>query len=184
MSNPVIEKLLREHDGMRSVLLAVRRQLDKLELNESPDFALLHDALYYMRKFPGVFHHPVEELIFARLLQRNPVLAADIERVQQEHKEIYELEAWLLETAVQASREGAAAYPRLLDFGRRYLLIQRQHSETEEDLIFPHALSALQPEDWQAIQRQVQHVEDPIFSGRVLQGFKSLYRDILRAGTA
>lgn len=183
MSNPVINKLLREHDGMRSVLLAVRRQLDRLELSETPDFALLHDALYYMRKFPSVFHHPVEEQIFARLLRRDPVLADDVGRLQQEHKEIYELEAWLLEAVLQASREGAAAYPRLLDFGRRYLLIQRLHSEVEEDLIFPHALSTLGPDDWEPIERQVQHVEDSLFSGRVQQGFQSLYRDILRAGS-
>lgn len=181
MSNPVIDKLLREHDGMRSVLLAIRRQLDKLEHNEAPDFVLLHDALYYMRKFPSVFHHPFEDMLFERLSALDPVLATDISRLQEEHKKIYELEAWLLEAAVQAGREGAAAYPRLLEFGRLYLLIQKRHSEVEEDLIFPHALHSLHAADWQAIERQVQRVEDPLFGGSAHERFRSLYRDILRA---
>ena len=80
---------------MRHVLQLMRGQLDLLEYNAALDFVLMGNALYYLRKFPGVVHHPKEELLFELLLAAEPVLYHDIERLREQHKMIYELEEWL-----------------------------------------------------------------------------------------
>ncbi len=46
----IIDKLYREHANMRRILTLVRLQLDLLERQGMPDFVLLANSLYYMRK--------------------------------------------------------------------------------------------------------------------------------------
>jgi len=161
VGNPIIDMLLAQHREMREVLGIVAMQLDLIERNEQPDLVRLAEALRYMRRFAGLVHHPVEERVCERLLALRPELRFEVGQLSDQHRRIYELEAWLAEVVPQAAREGATAFPRLLDFGRTYLLVQKQHSKVEEESIFPHALGALREEDWEAIQRQVQALADP-----------------------
>jgi hemerythrin-like domain-containing protein len=169
---------------MRHVLHLMRGQLDLLERNAAPDFVLLGNALYYLRKFPGVVHHPKEELLFELLLSAEPALYHDIERLREQHKMIYELEEWLQEAAVQASKLGAAGYPQLVEFGRRYLLIQKEHSVTEETVIFPQALKALTPADWSLLGMQAQQIENPPPSGSMKGRFQAFYDRVLVEATS
>lgn len=161
MANPVIDTLLAQHREMREVLGIIAVQLDLIERNEQPDLVLLGEALRYMRDFAGLVHHPAEERICERLLSLRPGLQSEIGRLGDQHRRIYELEAWLAEALQQAFREGVAAFPRLLDFGRTYLLIQKQHSQAEEGSIFPRALTVLRNQDWCIVQRQVRTLTDP-----------------------
>ncbi|HEV2320934.1 MAG TPA: hemerythrin domain-containing protein [Gammaproteobacteria bacterium] len=161
MGNPVIDTLLAQHREMREVLGFVTAQLDMIARNEQPDLMLLNEALRYMRRFAGLVHHPVEERVCERLLELRPALQPEVGRLSDQHRRIYELEAWLAEAVQQAAREGAAAFPRLLDFGRTYLLVQKQHSEMEEDCIFPHALAVLRAGDWRLLRRRIKALSDP-----------------------
>jgi len=169
---------------MRHVLQLMRGQLDLLERNAAPDFVLLGNALYYLRKFPGVVHHPKEELLFELLLSADPALYHDIERLREQHKMIYELEGWLQGAAVQASKIGAAGYPQLVEFGRRYLLIQKEHSVAEETVIFPHALRALTPADWNLLYVQAQQIENPPPSGSMKGRLQAFYDRVLVEATS
>ena len=161
MGNPVIDMLLAQHREMREVLGVVAAQLELIERNEQPDLVRFGEALRYMRCFAALVHHPVEERVCERLLALRPELRFEVGRLSDQHRRIYELEAWLTEALQQAERESAVAYPRLLDFGRTYRVIQKQHSEAEEDSIFPHALAVLREEDWRIVQRQVRALADP-----------------------
>src|SRR6185503_16716521 len=139
MSANPINVLRQEHGNMRSVLVVVRDQLDMLERGGAPDFVLLANALHYMRRFPSQSHHPKEDLIFAHLARLAPGSQEAMYHARREHREIYELEDWLIECALNAPKAGSLARGRLPDLGRNYLEIQRKHSEREERLLFPQA---------------------------------------------
>ena len=179
--HPLIDRLRREHGEMHGVLALMRRQLDRIEACESPDLAVLTDALRYMRMFPGKVHHPLEELLFERLQALDPSLRSDIARLREQHKEIYQLERWLLEAAVAASRQGPAAYPFLLEFGQRYLFTQQQHSECEEKLIFPRALERLRAEDWRYLIGAALNPADPLFGKQATDRFRSIRAKMAQA---
>ncbi|MDE2345987.1 MAG: hemerythrin domain-containing protein, partial [Gammaproteobacteria bacterium] len=98
--NPIIEKLRREHAGMRKIIFVIRSQLDLIERHAEPDLILLTNALYYMRKFPSVVHHPKEELIFEKLLARGAPVQKEVEQLHAQHEEIYALEDNLIELAL------------------------------------------------------------------------------------
>lgn len=180
MSVPAIDTLRREHSQMRSVLALVGAQLDRMERGEDPDFVLMANALYYMRKFPSQVHHPKEDLIFERLVAGEPSYRQEVERIHEQHEQIYELEEWLVEMTLGNPIVGTSAAKRLMEFGRHYLQLQRDHSMTEEKLLFPRAEAVLTAKDWNKVSHLVKEVEDPLFGQHRGGRFQTLYDYIMR----
>jgi hemerythrin-like domain-containing protein len=184
MNRPAaIDSLRREHAQMRSVLVLIGRELDHLERMGAADYVLIANALYYMRKFPGHVHHPKEDLIFRRLAERDPAWKPEVEKLRSQHEEIYALEDELIERALDNPAPGSEAVAELAGKGRRYLQLQRQHSETEERELFPRAEALLTAQDWSALAGRMHSAEDPLF-GRTGSGrYRMLYEHLLRAAS-
>jgi len=177
--NP-IDGLRREHANMRSVVALISHQLDHLESYGAADYVLLANALYYMRKFPSHVHHPKEDFIFRRLAERDPAWKAEVDQIHAQHQEIYALEDELTERALDTPPAGGEEVAELLEKGRRYVQLQRQHSEKEERLLFPQAETALTSRDWTAVAGLVREVEDPLFGQHGSGRYRLLYEHILR----
>ncbi|HLW75047.1 MAG TPA: hemerythrin domain-containing protein [Gammaproteobacteria bacterium] len=179
-----IDALRREHANMRSVLALVAHQLDRLESQGSADYVLLANALYYMRKFPGHVHHPKEDLIFDKLEAADPSWKVEVEKLRAQHREIYTLENELIEAALDCPRPLTEAASRLLERGRRYLQVQREHSEIEERLLFPQALAVLKARDWTEISGKIKEVNDPLFGIHGGDRYRLLYEHLMRESSA
>lgn len=175
-----IDALRREHSNMRSILMLIGRQLDLLEVEAHADTVLLVNALYYMRKFPSLIHHPKEDAIFERLVELDPAWKADVTRLREQHREIYRLEDWLIEASLDQPRPGTEVRSRLIEFGRHYLQLQRQHSETEERVLFPQTLLSFKGPDWSMISSKFVDVDDPLFGEHSGQRFHLLYDYLIR----
>lgn len=178
-SNP-IDGLRREHANMRSVVALISHQLEHLEQFGAADYVLLANALYYMRKFPSHVHHPKEDAIFRRLAERDPAWKAEVQQIHAQHEEIYALEDELLELALNNPLAGGEEVLTLLEKGRRYLQLQRQHSEKEEKMLFPQAQATLTARDWTVVAGLVREVEDPLFGQHGSGRYRLLYEHILR----
>lgn len=71
---------------MERVLTLIRFQLDSFTgLADIQGLALLHTAFGYMRGFPGLAHHPAEEILLARLPGHRADSAAACEKLTQQH---------------------------------------------------------------------------------------------------
>lgn len=178
--NPLIDKLRREHADMRRIIILIRMQLDLLERHAEPDLILLANALYYMRRFPSVVHHPKEELIFEKLLARGAPVHKEVEQLHAQHQEIYALEDHLIELALALQKGDQQAQARLLEFGRHYLAIQAMHVETEERILFPAALLNLRAYDWKDVRKKSVSIEDPLFGSNPTERYRYLYDYLLR----
>ncbi|MDE2234268.1 MAG: hemerythrin domain-containing protein [Gammaproteobacteria bacterium] len=178
--NPIIEKLRREHAGMRKIIFVIRSQLDLIERHAEPDLILLTNALYYMRKFPSVVHHPKEELIFEKLLARGAPVQKEVEQLHAQHEEIYALEDNLIELALALQKGDPKAQAQLLEFGRHYLAVQALHVETEERILFPSALQNLKAYDWKHVRKQAVSIDDPLFGSNPSERYRYLYDYLLR----
>ena len=175
-----IDGLRRDHARMRSVLTLIAHQLDKLETTGTGDYVLLANALYYMRKFPSQVHHPKEDAIFDHLMARDPTYAKEVQRIREQHMEIYEMEEWLVEMALHEPKPHTTDLRKLIDFGRHYLQLQREHCRAEETMLFPRAGEALTKHDWAQVSHVVKDVEDPLFGKHRQERFQSLYDYIMR----
>ncbi|MGE5624536.1 MAG: hemerythrin domain-containing protein [Bacillota bacterium] len=184
MNSTPIDALRREHANMRSVLALVARQLDMLEATGSADFVLMANALYYMRKFPGHVHHPKEDLIFDKLEKADPAWKDEVAKLRSQHQEIYALEDELVEAALDNPRPLTEDARKLLEKGRRYLKLQREHSEAEEKILFPQALTALKARDWSEIAGKVKQVDDPLFGAHNGSRYRLLYEHLMRESSA
>ena len=81
----VISKLRTEHVNFRKLLDLLEVQLDLFHRGESPDYQLMTDILDYMTHYPDVFHHPKEDVIFSRLLERDSSIAQSVEELARQH---------------------------------------------------------------------------------------------------
>ncbi|MHB8423535.1 MAG: hemerythrin domain-containing protein [Gammaproteobacteria bacterium] len=179
MSANVIDKLHREHANMRRILILVRLQLDLLERQGMPDFVLLTNALYYMRKFPSIVHHPKEDLIFGKLLAADASVKQEVDRMRRQHEEIYVLEDRLINLVLEVQAGKRELCSRLLELGRLYLKTQAEHVETEERVLFPRALRVLKQKDWKEVRTRSSSIEDPLFGNQVTERYRYLYDYLL-----
>lgn len=177
--NP-LTKLREEHVNMRRILVLIELQLSLLEARQEPDFALLANGLYYMRKFPSIIHHPKEDMIFQRLLDLGAPLEQEIAEIGRQHKEIYALEDHLIELVLQLQAGNKAPLSRLIELGRHYLETQRLHAEIEERVLFPKALELFRQRDWKEVRARSEQIEDPLFGNSISERYQCLYDYLLK----
>ena len=63
----VIERLSREHRNIEKLLAVLERELEVFDLGDRPDYEVIRAVISYFEVYPEVYHHPQEDLVFARL---------------------------------------------------------------------------------------------------------------------
>ena len=173
MADPVAEWHA-EHMRFASLLDFIEQQMAAFHGGQDPDYELLRDVVYYLHHYADRYHHPREDVAFARLLNRDPGLRFQISRLLQEHrvleaagKTLLEHLSDILEDAIipRATIEAAAA---------TYLLYYRNHLAVEESEVLPLARRTLKPDDWAAVAAAVPAVPDPLFGDDVGERYREL----------
>ena len=95
-----------DHVNFARLLDLLESQLAAFHAGEQPDYVLMRDIIYYLRHYPDRFHHPREDVAFARLVERDPALELQLARRLQEHRVIAAAGEKLLEV-LEGAAEGA-----------------------------------------------------------------------------
>jgi len=170
-----------EHVYFRRLLGLLHRELDAFHRGERPNYELMLDIITYLRDYGDRFHHPREDVAFARLADCAPDLRPALARLAQEHRIIAragEKLAALLEAALggsfaqRAEVEIAAA---------TYLVYYGNHIAKEDELVLSRAAQALSEADWQAVRAAVADEPDPLFGERPHERYRELRRQIAAA---
>lgn len=178
--NRIIEALQEEHRNLEKVLLVLEQELNVFDRRERPDYEIIKDAIDYLQAYPDRCHHPKEDLIFAKLQERDPVAAATVGDLAAEHEQVSRR---LHRVAVAI--EGILTDHDLLrqtvdDVVHDFIDREREHIAMEERVLFPAALRVLQPEDWLEIESRLNDKDDPLFSQAVEARFAALRQRVLR----
>jgi len=72
-----------EHIYFRRLLELLQNELDRFHRGERPNYELMLDIVAYLRDYSDQYHHPREDVAFARLAQRCPDLKLDLARLAQ-----------------------------------------------------------------------------------------------------
>lgn len=171
--------LRQEHRNMLTLLQALEWQISEFENGNQPDYDVIGAALDYFLSFPDVYHHPNEELIFAKLHERDLRSAQQIGDLRTAHQELATrarefataLRAVLEE--VEVSREAFARW------ARAFIDLQRRHIDMEEATIFPAASKALTAKDWIDLRALMTTGNDPLLGEQVGKRFEQLRKTIL-----
>src|SRR5438046_1876506 len=114
-----------EHVYFRRLLELLQNELDTFHRGERPNYELMLDVVAYLRDYSDQFHHPREDVAFARLAQRCPELKLDLARLTQEHHVIaragetlrQHIEAILGGASLQRAEAEVAPHPSLAHYG-------------------------------------------------------------------
>ncbi len=83
-----IDKLQEEHAQFAKLLDLLEAQIGLFHHGEQPDYDLMLEIFYYMTHYPDRFHHPKEDLAFARLAERDPDIRGKVEELARLHRVI------------------------------------------------------------------------------------------------
>ena len=152
-----------EHKHFARLLDLLEQQVAAFHADDGPNYALMLDVVSYLRYFPDRFHHPREDVAFARLAQRNPELKPLIEQLLQEHRVIAAAGTELLAYLQQVVDDVVVERARVEAAAATYLVYYRRHLALEDRDIVPHAESMLTPQDWEAVVAAIPAGADPLF---------------------
>jgi len=170
-----------EHVYFQRLLELLQQEVDKFHRAERPNYELMLDIVAYLRDYSDQYHHPREEVAFARLAERCPDLKLDLARLSQEHRVIARAGETLrahLEAVLAGAPEETGPVEQA---AATYLVYYGNHIAKEDELVLERAEKALTPEDWQAVKAAVTPRPDPIFGEHPEERYKALRREIAAA---
>jgi hemerythrin-like domain-containing protein len=175
----IIERLSKEHRNIEKLLAVLEHELDIFDKGGRPDYEVIRSVISYFEVYPEQYHHPQEDLVFAKLRIRDPATAGKIGDLDREHKlgaERLRRTRQMIDAVLsdrEMLRESVDAIIRdFIDRERRHLLM-------EDRTFFPAALEALTVDDWAEIASTLTPQKDPLFSDSVEERFDALRAHIL-----
>ncbi len=156
-----------EHMRFANLLDFVEQQMDAFHEGKDPDYQLLYDVVYYLHHYAGRYHHPREDVAFARLARHDPGLNLPINRLLQEHRVLESTGETLLKHLDEILGDRVIQRAVVEAAAATYLVYYRHHLAVEEREVLPHARRLLKPVDWAAVAAAVPVAPDPLFGDDV-----------------
>lgn len=180
--NPVLATLYAEHRYMATLMQLLTDQLDALEQGEQVESHVLYESLHYMTHYPDAFHHPREDMIYARAGELDSELADSVDTLQREHDFLSKQGAKTLRL-FERWQVGEVDSAKAIKPARDYIAAIYQHMNVEEKLVFPQLERVLDPEDWRELEQEdlISPVPDPIFGPRVGREYRNIARKARRS---
>ncbi|MBR0715980.1 hemerythrin domain-containing protein [Bradyrhizobium liaoningense] len=176
----IVELLSREHRNIERLLTVLEHELDIFDRADRPDYEVIRAIIAYFEVYTGMYHHPQEDRVFAKLKLRDPAAAAKVGDLAQEHKKGAE-RLHRMAMAVDSVLAGREVLRQNVDtIIREFLEHERRHIAMEDRDFFPAAAKALQPHDWAEIAQALSPHKDPLFSDATETRFEALRAHILQ----
>ena len=176
----VIERLSQEHRNIRKLLAILERELEIFDVGESPDYEVIRSIISYFEVYTEIYHHPQEDLVFAKLAIRDPATAKRIGNLAREHRKGTDRLRKVAEAIDLVLADEEILRQKVDAIVREFITHERRHMTMEDQEFFPAALKALKPQDWDDIAAAVDSHRDPLFSDVTEDRFGQVREYILR----
>jgi hemerythrin-like domain-containing protein len=168
-----------EHVYFNQLLHLLQRELDVFHTGERPNYELMYDIVSYLREYSDRFHHPREDVAFARLAKRCPDMELALARLGQEHRVIAQAGETLLQQ-IEAILGGAIVQRAEVEIAAAtYLVYYGNHIAKEEEDVLARAAQYLTREDWEAVRGAVASAADPVFGADPQKRYRELRRSLV-----
>lgn len=176
----VLQCLFEEHRHLSALVSVLEEKTAPRRRLELADYYLLRDIVGYLHDYPDAVHHPTENLLFEKLVRREPSVGDKVKRLLQDHEDVSKETGHLLallDDAIEQQTPGDTA--GLKAACRRFARHQRTHMGFENREIFPVAIDSLARSDWREIEARFAAVDDPLFGPAVGRNHRLLYEYLL-----
>lgn len=184
MNNPILQKLNADHKNIARILYCLRSQIKGFEDPESePSITQIMDILDYISTVPERWHHPLEDIVFRRLMEKEPPHPEQIRAVLREHEDLERLTQELKTAFERVAMDIAVPVAHLYKTATIYFSRQMLHLDAEESVLFPMAEEYLDEEDWADIELEAQSLVGEIEDSDRME-YDNLLSTILNYGSA
>lgn len=176
----ILAHLQIDHRNMRQLLRVLEEELQAYEARGSADFDLMKQILEYTLHYPNLVHHPREEALFRRLLERDPASKAMVGDLTKDHERLAHLThrfAAALHNVAHDVELPRALFTKLAD---EYVSGSRQHMDSEEKNFFPRLIAVFTDQDWADFDGLAARGYDPLFGTTIEHYYKTLHQRILK----
>lgn len=179
--NTVTERIKQDHRNTEHLLNLIEHEAAQMEKGDYANVPLLADIMHYFVNYPDLYHHPLEDQLFAVMKKKAPSSAVRVDQIYSEHVQMSEAAESLLERTTELQGNAVTPRGKVVKEFRDYINVYRAHIQREEQELLPGALKALDAGDWEALEKQFATNSDPLF-GQILQRqYQSLYKVIMAA---
>jgi hemerythrin-like domain-containing protein len=173
-----------EHVNFARLLNLLEDQLSLFHGGSQPDYELVLNIMFYMTHYSDVLHHPKEDLVFAKIREREERVARTVEDLARQHERLKHIGESLVRQLEDVLNGTFASRAEIEATARDYVGTLRGHIRIEESEILPLAAKHLTARDWNAIHDKIGHIEDPLFGKHPENRYVELHRQIARHARA
>jgi len=180
--SPLMATLRAEHRHMGSVMKVFAEQLEAIEAGELVDTHVVYEIMDYMVTWPDRFHHPREDLIYARVAEVDAGALDDVDTLQRDHDNTATVGRQLLRD-IERWRLGETPGAVVVEKGRAYIDHIHEHMNLEEKLVFPRIEATLTAGDWRelAADDELRGVSQTVLGPKVQREFRNMTRKLRRS---
>src|SRR6202163_361308 len=160
----IIERLSREHRNIEKLLAILERELRVFDRGDRPDYEVIGAIISYFELYPEVYHHPQEDVVFAKLKIRDPAAAAKVGNLAHEHQKGAERLRRVAQAVDGVLADREVLRPNVDKIVRDFIEHERRHIMMEDRDFFPAAFTAWGPQDWTESASPLTSHKDPLFS--------------------
>jgi hemerythrin-like domain-containing protein len=177
-----IEQWHTEHAYFKRLLDLLADQVAVFESGQRPNYELMEDIISYLRSYSDRYHHPREDVAFARLELRCPDLLPVLARLRQEHRVIANAGEKLLALLESILEDAMVPRSEVEMAASTYLVFYENHIAREEREVLGRAALSLTREDWEAVDAAAPQGADPLFGSDPAEHYRDLRRQIALGG--
>ena len=158
-------QLIQDHVHLTQLIETLRSEVAGYDQEDwyQPHLPLILEALNYIRVYPEVFHHPLEEHVFDYLVEHGLVDREIVAAIVSQHDEMEEATEQLQEQFNELADHIPASMDALRESLDYYLDSQLLHLATENEKVFP-AIATLDEGAWREISIKLATHHTPLFS--------------------
>ena len=175
----LLDRLHEDHGHLSRLLDLLDRLLDRFHEGTEPDYELMCEMLKYMESYADQIHHPTEDLIFERMLEKGGGNMHILEVLMRQHEAVHEINKQFQESLEGVVHEAVIRRDLVEAHGRDLVKTLRKHLQIEEQEAFPMARKLLTKQDWEELDKKASDEVDPVFGDRDPTRFRALYRHLV-----
>jgi hemerythrin-like domain-containing protein len=174
----VTRVLMDEHQLILRMIAVLEENLRLAERGEFREWDFFRDAVDFIRQYADRFHHAKEEDILFRDLVQNgmPEKNSPVAAMLMAHDQGRAFVRGMEEAALRAKAGDRSAIPAIVENGKGYAALLRDHIDKEDHILYPLAERVL-PKDWRPrIAEEYARAEQ-----RAPEGFQERYRRLVES---
>ncbi len=176
----VVEELRQEHRNLAKLLNALEMQISIFADGRLPDYDVIQAIASYFLDYPDICHHPKEDLLAAKLLEKVGDEAANLRGLATQHEELGVLSRRFAHMVQRVLDEAELPRDEFVRSAGEFISSQRHHMQMEEKYFLPLAEKRLDAADIAELDAKIFSQSDPLFGPEVEELYKALSQSILK----